>query len=78
MRPWYCTVMAYLPPEVIGLLLALAAFCGVVMMVGLRVRMRGDLEPLSARARWFLAASLVAIAVGSVIVYRLGKHVLDT
>ena len=70
--------MAYLPPEVVGLLLALAVFCGVMLMVGLRVSLRRDLEPLSAPARWFLAASLAVIAVSGVIVYRLAKHVLDT
>lgn len=70
--------MGYLPPEVIGLLLALAGFCGVVLMFGLRVSMRRELEPLSRSARWFLAGALVTIAVGSAIVYRLAKHVLDT
>lgn len=70
--------MAYLPPEVVGLLLAMCVFCGVMMMVGIHTRMRSELEPLSRRARWFFIGSLVLIAGAGWLIYRLFRHVLDT
>ena len=70
--------MPYLPPEVIGLLLALAVFCGVMMMVGIHTRVRGQLEPLSRRARWFFLGSLAFLAGSGWLLYHLFRRALDT
>jgi hypothetical protein len=70
--------MAYLPPAVVGLLLVLAVFCGIMMMVAIHVRMRGELEPLSRRTRWFLIGSLAFITGAGWLMYRLFEHILDT
>ncbi|MBK7077667.1 MAG: hypothetical protein IPH44_35760 [Myxococcales bacterium] len=68
--------MPYLPPQVIGLLLALAGVAGVALMVGMRVAMRKDLEPLSTKARWAMVAMLAVAGAGAYLVYTLATRVL--
>jgi len=65
-----------LPPQVIGLLLALAGVAGVALMVGMRVAMRKDLEPLSTKARWAMVAMLAVAGAGAYLVYTLATRVL--
>ena len=67
--------MPYLPPEVIGLLLALAVVAGVVLMIGMRIALRRQLEPLSAGARWALVAMLALVGAGSYAIYALAMRV---
>lgn len=69
--------MPYLPPQVIGLLLALAGVAGVALMVAMRVAMNKDVEPLSAKARWALVAMLAVAGAGGYLVYALATRVLD-
>lgn len=66
----------YLPPEVVALLLALGAFCGIVMMFGIRIAMRGDLEPMSRSGRRLLAVFLLVAALGAYALYRLFRATL--
>ncbi|MBK9033796.1 MAG: hypothetical protein IPL61_21440 [Myxococcales bacterium] len=69
--------MTYLPPQVIGLVLAMAGVAGVALMVGMRVSMRRDLEPLSWRARLALLAMLAIAGAGAWVVYGLARSVMD-
>lgn len=69
--------MPFLPPELIALLLAIGAFCGVMMMIGIRMALRRDLEPMSRQGRWLLFACLTALAIGATLVYFLVRSVLD-
>jgi len=73
---WYLRTVPYLPPQVIGLLLALAGVAGVALMLGMRIAMRRQLEPLSARARWALVAMLAVVGAGGYLVYALATRVL--
>lgn len=70
--------MPYLPPAVLGLLAALGAFCGLAMLVGIRLRWSSQLEPLSRQARWLVVGALAVLAVGGYVAYRLAMKVLDT
>ena len=55
---------------------ALAGVAGVALMLGMRIAMRRQLEPLSARARWALVAMLAVVGVGGYLVYALATRVL--
>jgi len=74
---WYFRTVPYLPPQVIGLLLALAGVAGVALMVGMRVAMRRDLEPLSSKARWAMLAMLAVAGAGGYLLYVLATRALD-
>lgn len=71
-------MIPYLPPAVVGLLLALCVFCGVVMMFGMHIKMRSELEPLSRRTRWFLVGVLLFLSAAGYAMYRLFERALDT
>ena len=49
---------------------------GVALMLGMRIAMRRQLEPLSARARWALVAMLAVVGAGGYLVYALATRVL--
>jgi hypothetical protein len=66
--------MRFMPPAVVALLLVMCAVAGIVMMFGMRIAMRRDLEPLSRSARWMLVAMLAIGGGGGWIVYRLAAH----
>lgn len=65
-----------MPPQVIGLLLLLAGVAGVALMIGMRVAMHRDVEPLSARARWALVAMLAVAGAGGYLLYVLVTRAL--
>lgn len=69
--------MGYLPPEVIGLLLAMAAVAGIVLMIGMRISMRSQLEPLSRSGRIALIIMVAVVLGGSYLVYRLALGQFD-
>jgi len=60
-----------LPPEVLLLLGAMALFAGLMLMIGLRISMRRELEPLSRSGRIALVGMVVVVVGGSYAVYRL-------
>ncbi len=63
--------MGFLPPEVIGLLLGMAVVAGIALMIGMRISMRRQLEPLSRSGRIAVVAMVVVVIGGSYAVYRL-------
>ncbi len=65
-----------MPPQVIAMLLALAGVAGVALMVGMRVAMRKQVEPLTARARWALLLMLAVGGGGVYLVYALAVRAL--
>lgn len=74
---WYPRGVGFLPPEVLILLGAMAIFAGVVLMLGLRISMRRELEPLSRSGRIALVVMLVVVIGGAYLVYRLGAGQFD-
>jgi len=63
--------VGFLPPEVIGLLLGMAVVAGIALMIGMRISMRRQLEPLSRSGRIAVVAMVVVVIGGSYAVYRL-------
>ena len=66
-----------MPPEVIGLVLALGVVAGIGLMIGMRIAMRREVEPLSRRARWALLLMLAVAGGGAWAAYALVRSVLD-
>lgn len=66
-----------MPPEVLLLLGAMAVFAGVVLMVGMRISMNRELEPLSRGGRIALVGMVVVVVAGAYLVYRLGVGKFD-
>lgn len=66
-----------MPPEVLILLGGMALFAGLVLMLGLRISMRRELEPLSRSGRLALIGMVVFVIGGAYVVYRLAAGQFD-
>jgi nitrate reductase gamma subunit len=62
--------VGFLPPEVIGLLLGMAVVAGLALMIGMRISMRRELEPLSRSGRVALVIMILVVLGGAYVVYR--------
>ncbi len=69
--------VGFLPPEVLLLLGAMALFAGLMLMIGLRISMRRELEPLSRSGRIALVGMVVVVVGGAYLVYRLAVGQFD-